>query len=95
MAEEGLAEAWGSAVADTLDYIPPSADYPPFSLDDLVASGAEVPENFTAAYRSYLEDFPEDSTIETSDPSSFSKKQWAILAVTHLPLIIIWMYALL
>lgn len=95
MDEEGLAEAWGSAVADALDYNPPSADYPPFSLDDLVASGAEVPENFTAAYRSYLEDFPENATVETSDPSSFSKKQWAILAVTHLPLILLWMYALL
>lgn len=90
MAEGGLASGWGEAVAEALADAPPSPeDIQPFS--EVVASGAPPP-NFVDAYDGYLDDVQDESGSATV---GISREQWMILVLTHIPLIMLWAYALL
>ena len=91
MADGGLASGWGEVVAEALANAPPAPeDIQLFSA--VVASGAPLPPNFADAYDGHVEYTLDESGSATV---GMSRGQWIILILTHIPLIVMWTYALL
>ena len=97
MDEEGLATAWGSAVAEALDYAPDSyADDSARALDALASSAQGEPgRNFSGTS---TEDWEDAAGVVTEayggSSGSFTNRQWATLAATHIPLLVLWTFAI-
>ena len=97
MDEEGLATAWGSAVAEALDYAPDSyADDSARALDALASSAQGEPgRNFSGTSTEDWEDAAGVATEAYGGSSgSFTNRQWATLAATHIPLLVLWTFAI-
>ena len=91
MAEDNLASGWGEDSTVMTEQSTAGEGLGDFSMDELVAAGVPVPHNFAEAYDGF--DMEDDSL--SSSTVGISKKQWAILIVMHLPLVVLWMYAIL
>ena len=97
MDEEGLATAWGSAVAEALDYAPDSyADDSARALDALASSAQGEPgRNFSGTSTEDWEDAAGVATEAYGGSSGkFTNRQWATLAATHIPLLVLWTFAI-
>ena len=91
MPDGGLTSSWGEIVAEALADVPPAPeDIQPFS--EVVASGAPLPPSFVGAFDGYVDDTQDESGSATV---GISREQWIILVLTHIPLIVLWSYALL
>ena len=91
MPDGGLTSGWGEIVAEALADVPPAPeDIQPFS--EVVASGAPLPPSFVDAFDGYFDDTQDESGSATV---GISREQWIILVLTHIPLIVLWSYALL
>ena len=103
---EGLANAVGEQLGNvaakelTSGPTPMSPDLG--NLLEEIAAAGPVPPNFTQAYASYYEDmaratkqYESNTENDAAHQLHLSTTQWVIFAVTHIPLLVLWIYAVL